>query len=289
MAHQRQLTDFFIHSPQLNHSVLPNSVPNSPTPTSAAIHPSVQPSVTNSTQSLPQALQKTIKELTTKYAAIFCKISNINQQITDLQQHKTNGTIPPQLSFKFKKLFTKENETNLRTTMINAAIDNNLTNLQSKITDLNTKYDQRIQDLEQTVAEPLRKCNFNIISTLIVDTFHSELHNRQLEFLLKQNKDSIKKQTKRNKFLTRQENDNQIAVLSNRQVGKLQREIKDLKLQINQTNKSKSRSKVNQTQSDKKQQVSSKNRSKNVKGRQITSTGGKKKNNGKKSNTSKNN
>lgn len=283
MAHQRQLTDYFINSPSPNLSMPQHTGLNPPTPASP------RPVNTQIQNEIPPALLKTIKDISTKYAALFCKISNISQKINDFQRHKNDGTIPQQLTFKYKKLFTKDHESNLRSTMITADIDNNIANFQSKVNELNILYDQKLQDLEQTVSEPLRKCNFNITTSLVLERFHSELYNRQLEFLLKQNKDKISKQNKRNEFLNRQEQANQIATLSNRQISTLLNEMKDLKIQIKQIKRSKQQPKSKSIHTDKSMNSKPKNRSKNGKRGQITSTGGKKKNNGKKSSSSKNN
>lgn len=280
MSHQRSLSDYLQRTPSQVHT---------PTPSSPLQVPSGQQQMPTAPQvdlpELPQALTKVINELAIKYAAVFCNSINLQERINSLNRNKEEGTIPQHMAFKFKNLFTKENETNLRSTMITISIDTELTELQSKFMENSTKFDNRLQDLEQTVTNPLNQCRITIPPNQIVSLFEKTLQNRKLEFILKQDKDKAKKQAKKDRLSSRQEVDNEIATLSNRQVSKLQKEIKDLK-----TNLAKIKVSASKTQTKTKSTPkTSNNKSKNAKGRQVASNGKKKRDTGKRPSTTRNN
>lgn len=256
---QRQLHEFFRQTPTGNILRSDNN-----TPERTPLTPNMSTTSTPETSILPIAITKTINDLCIKYASMFCTSIKHTERVKSLEQHKIEGTIPSQMTFKFKKLFTQDHETNLRSTVINAAIDQEIAATQTKLMELNTKFDNRLQELEQTVTNPLNICNIRINSTQIVDYFNSTLDNKKLEFILKQNKDKVKKQAKREKFLARKEKDNEITTLSTRQFNKLQNEIKDLqkalkKTKLNPNSKSKVKSNIKSTNMN----------PKNVKGGQI--------------------
>ena len=270
MTSQRQLNEFFQRTPSNNAPRQPNTPERTNIPPQVAPQPQIAPNVVP----LPPPIIKTINSLCTKYAGLYCASLNINETVTALNKHKTDGTVPPQMNYKFKKLFTKENETNLRSTVINAAIDQELTRLQSKQMELNTSYENRLHDLEETVSNPLNLCDYTIDPPLIVSTFNETLQQRKLEYILKQNKDKEKKLAKQQAFQTRREADNEVATLSTRQVSKLNQEIKELK-----DNLKKVKISINS------KPKSSNNRSKNSKGGQTKPTGKKRKNAGRKKST----
>lgn len=274
MTSQRPISEFFQRTPTTSG----NRHQHTPERTNITPQATFQPQVASTLVSLPQPILKTINSLGTKYAGIFCASLNISETINNLKKHKTDGTIPHQMEFKFKKLFTNENETNLRSTMINAAIDLELTRLNSKSMELNTSYDNRIHELEELISSPLILCGYTIDSSHIISSFEQTLQQRKLEFILKQNKDKVKKQIKKQAFQARRESNNEIATLSNRQVNKLNKEIKDLKDNLKKI-KIQNKPKVKPNE----------NRSKNVKGGQIKSTGEKKKNVGRKKFVTRNN
>lgn len=280
MTHQTSLSDFFTQrQPQSNPTNHMSPRMNNPElPTTASLPIATMP------LPLPPALNKVINDMSTKYAAIFCNSINIQERINALQRHKEEGTIPQQMQFKFKKLFNNDNETNLRSTVITISIDNELSELQSKLMELRSKFDIRFQDLENTITSPLTQCEITISTDEIITLFNTTLQNRKLEFILKQNKDKQKKLAKQERFQARQESENDIATLTNRQVSKLQKEINDLKSNLKKVKitSSKLKPKTKTTES-------SNHRSKNVVGRQARSNGKKKRKNGKKQNTSKSN
>jgi hypothetical protein len=277
---QRSLDGFFRQGSSDINPRTQESTPERPTIT--PITPTRTTPVTVNDVPLPQAIIKVINGLASKYAAMFCTSLNNTERINSLQQHKTEGTIPPQMEFKFKKLFTRENETNLRSTMINAAIDQELSNLQTKQMELNNVFNSRLQDLEQTISNPLNMCSIQITSDQIIATFNNTLQERKLEFILKRNRDQEIKQAKRERFLARREADNEIATLSTRQVNKLQKEIKDLKSSLQKVS-------ISNSKKPKSKPKPTSDRSKNVQGGLARSTGKKRKRNGKKNSTSRNN
>lgn len=274
---QRQINDFFQRSNTNTPNTRINDTTSERSPTQNTNSSTLSTTVEDAP--LPQAIIKTINMLCNKYAAIYCSSLNINQTIDTLKRHKTEGTVPPQFEFKFKKLFTKETETNLRSTVINATIDQELSRLQSKLMELDTTYGNRLHDLDQIITNPLNLCDFRVNPTQLVETFTSTLQNTKLTFILKQNKDKQIKEAKREQFLARKELDNEIATLSTKQVNKLNKEIKELKDSLK-------KAKINSNSNPRKS--GNNKRSKNAKGGQVKSTGQKKKNNGKKKSTSKN-
>jgi hypothetical protein len=271
---QRQLHEFFSSSNIRSNNSTHEHVVIPPT------RPS-QPETTNETSIVPPAIIQIINELSVKYASLFCSSLNYNERLNSLRQHKTDGTIPLQMTFKFKKLFTQDYDTNLRSIIVNASIDQEITRIQTKLMELNTIYDNRLQELEENVTKPLNVCQITINPSQIIDKFNYTLQNKTLQFVIKQNKDKTKKQSKRDQFLSRKESDNEIVTLSKKQVQKLTNEIKTLQLAVKN-------SKQNIESQFKKNSKSNRNPSKNGQGGQISSTGGKKKNNGKKQFISKN-
>jgi hypothetical protein len=287
MSQQRLLSDFFT---QRNSQNSPGTTPQMTSQT-----PQLQVPPQNQTNPqilqtvLPQALIKIIHELASKYAALFCNSINLTDRISSLQRHREEGTIPPHLTYKANNLFTKENESNLRSTMITAFIDTELTDLQSKLMDIRSKFDNRLQDLEQTITNPLVQCEITVSTDDIVTLFNSTIQNRKLEYILKQNKDKQKKQAKRERFLATKESNNSIATLTNRQVSKFEKEISELKSKFNKINISKSKSKSNNKPKSKPTSKPKNNRSKNGPGGQARSDGKKKRKNGRKPDSTRNN
>lgn len=186
---------------------------------------------------LPQALSQAIKDIARKYAAIACKASNLEQKINDLHLHKTNGTIPDHLKFKFKKLIESDRDTTLHATMMEATILNEIELNKGKLVELNNLFTNRMQDLSDTLGPAINQSNLSYSDNQIITTFDSMIREIKLQFILKQQKDHTKKNDKKQKFLLKQEELNEIATLSIKQVQSFKKEISLLKKQIKDLSK----------------------------------------------------
>ena len=192
---------------------------------------------------LPQALSKAINELARKYAAIACKATNLGRKLGELNQHKTNGTIPDHLKFKFKKLLDSESDTGLHAAMIEAAITNEIEQVKGKMVELMNLFNNRMQDLIDTLGPAINQSNLSFSEEQITTTFDTHIRETKLQFLLKQQKDDAKKNDKRRRFLLQQEELNEIATLSIKQVQSFKKEILALKKQVKELSVNKPKNK----------------------------------------------
>jgi hypothetical protein len=192
---------------------------------------------------LPPALARAISELARKYASIACKAANLGQKIGVLHQHKTNGTIPDHLKFKFKKLVDSERDTALHAAMIDASITNEIEVTRGKIVELTNLFNNRMQDLINTLGPAINSSNLSYSQDQITDTFDNAIRETKLQFILKQQKDDTKKNEKKQKFLLQQEAMNEVATLSIKQVQSFKKEIISLKKQLKDLSKSSQKNK----------------------------------------------
>jgi hypothetical protein len=181
---------------------------------------------------LPQVLMRSIQELARKYAAIACKSINLGKKLTNLAQHKTNGTIPEHLKFKFNKVYTAETDVAARTALIVATIDGEIEQIRAKVTELNNQFINRINDMKATLASAINQSNLVLSEEQVVYTFNNLICEYKFQFIIKQEKDERKKEEKKQRFLQLQEEQNEIATLSNRQVNAFKKEITSLKNQL---------------------------------------------------------
>ena len=186
---------------------------------------------------LPQALTNAIKELARKYASIACKASNLGHKIGQLHQHKANGTIPDHLKFKFKKLIQSERDTALHSAMIEASITNEIDLTKGKQVELTNLFTNRMLDLTTTLGPAINQSNLSFSEDQITSTFDNAIREFKLQYILKQQKDDIKKNDKKQRFLLQQEELNEIATLSIKQVQSFKKEIILLKKQVKDLSK----------------------------------------------------
>jgi hypothetical protein len=181
---------------------------------------------------VPEVAKIAISKLSIKYASILCLMDNIQTKINEFNHSKETGSIPKQLEFKFKKLYTKEHESNLRTAIITTTIEFEINQANSKLLEQQSKYNQRHQDLQRQIQAPLNDCGFNFDMTTLSNHFDNAIRSKKFEFTLKKLHDQEKKQFKREKFLKQQEKNNQIATITSKDLSNLQKQIKDLKIQL---------------------------------------------------------
>lgn len=220
----------------LNFSQRPNSHPNqAPNSPGSSLHvpPShVEPMVNPALPPIPSILMKEITRLAHKYATIFCSINNLTEQIATLTQNKTDGIIPPSLETKFKKLFNTPSETSVRAMIIANTIDSLITTKREKLTEFETLYNARYEDLRTSLDSPLQTCQLTISPEQILPIFDTKIRDFKLQFILKQRNDNLKKERKREQFLLRQEKQNEVVTLSVKQMNALQNDIASLTLQV---------------------------------------------------------
>jgi hypothetical protein len=190
-------------------------------------------SSTDAFANLPPALKRAITSLSTKYASIACKSRNLVQKISIMSQAKEQGNIPPHLQYKFKKILNKESDIDLRATVIEASIDAEIKSLKERIVELDNVFANRMEELTSSLAIPIRDANFSFSNEQIVQAFDKTIQEKKLEFILKQQRDDERKKAKNEQFLLRKEKQEAVATLSIKQVQAFQKEIANLKSQIN--------------------------------------------------------
>lgn len=237
-----------------------------PEPSRVLPEPEIEP--------IPPVLMKELTSLAHKYACISCSINNLGNSIAEMSQNKEEGTIPRQLELKFKKLFTGESEASVKAMVISSTIDSLITEKKTKLLELENTYNARYEELRTTLEAPLQSCGLIIQPGHILPLFDNKIRDFKLQFLLKQRRDSAKREKKKEAFLLRKEQQNEVATLSVQQIEKMRKEILTLQNQIKSLSLNKSQKSKNQK---------GKEQPKNPK-----STGNMKRRNGKKPSTSKN-
>jgi hypothetical protein len=213
---------------------------------------------------LPKALTRSIQDLARKYAAIACKSINLGKKITTLAQHKANGTIPDHLKFKFNKLLSSESNDTVRASLLEAAIDGEILEIRNKVLELNNLFTNRVTDLKETLGRAINQSNLALCDEQVLHTFNTLICEFKFQFLVKQQKDEKKKDEKKQKFLEKQEQLNEVATLSMKQVIAFKKEISTLKNQLKDLSLNKSK---NQQRNRAKKRKKSVGTSKNANGR----------------------
>jgi hypothetical protein len=183
-------------------------------------------------QQIPTILMKEITRLAHKHATVFCSINNLSENITNLSQNKNDGTIPPSLESKFTKLFNAPSEASVRSMVIASSIDAMITNKKAKLDELEATYNSRYEELRTSLDAPLQTCQLTIPPEQILPIFDTKIRDFKLQFILKQRNDNLKKEQKREKFLLRQEEQNEVVTLSVKQLSALKNDIASLTSQI---------------------------------------------------------
>ncbi len=234
---------------------------------------------------LPNAIIQTMMNIATKYAAISCDIYNSNRKIDQLLQNLESGTTPKHLLYKFKKMYNHPAESNLKTIIIRHSIEFDIKRLRTKVTELQSTFATRHQDLRKILDPTLKACELLLNTEFITSYFDTIVKDKKITFMVKQQRDEFKKQQKHEKFLHKKEKENQASIITLREHNKLKNDIKLLTTQIKQL-------KLNQTGSNHNKQRKSKNVKRilnkpNPKSKK--STGPRKDLNGKRKSTVKNN
>lgn len=189
--------------------------------------------VENSPQApLPTAIIKVINQASFKYAKISCAIDNLSVKINNLLASKAEGIIPKHLEHKCKRLFTKESEASVRSTLILSMIDTEVTEKKEYLVNLKSLYESRYTDLNETIESPLKSCNLAFPEEQIVTMFDQKICDLKLRFLLTQKQNEAKIQQKHDRFLEQKEKQNAVATLSVKEVESLKKQVELLKAQV---------------------------------------------------------
>ena len=144
---------------------------------------------------------------------------------------------PDHLKFKFKKLIQSERDTALHSAMIEASITNEIDLTKGKQVELTNLFTNRMLDLTTTLGPAINQSNLSFSEDQITSTFDNAIREFKLQYILKQQKDDIKKNDKKQRFLLQQEELNEIATLSIKQVQSFKKEIIQLKKQVKDLSK----------------------------------------------------
>lgn len=154
----------------------------------------------SSTPPIPPSVMNHINKHARSLASIQCAIANANARIQKLQEDKTNGIVPKHLEYKFKKLFTKPEESNIRVIVINNTIDSEIQALNLRITELTNIDTNGMNSLMATLTPIFNNCDIHINPIVIQNNLDTLVSTHKVRFLLKQNEDNKKKEAKQAKF-----------------------------------------------------------------------------------------
>jgi hypothetical protein len=129
---------------------------------------------------------------------------NAKIRIQKLQDDKTNGIVPKHLEYKFKKLFTKPEEINIRSVVINNTIDAEIQSNNTRITELTNIDSNGMTTLMTTLTPIFNHCDIHINPIVIQNTLDTLISSHKIRFLLKQADDTKKKEEKQARFSAKQ-------------------------------------------------------------------------------------
>lgn len=165
------------------------------------------------------------------FAKIKAKFNGNQTSINQLQHQKSNGIVPESLQIKFKKLFTKENELQTRTTIINASIDLEIANLTNKNSELNNLFGNRGQSTFTKMQE-LDSFGFKMDQIYIIPLLDHFIKEKLVQFTFKAKQDLEKKQKKKELFLAKKEAEETAVTITKKQLSNMNNVIKSLQSQI---------------------------------------------------------
>ena len=240
--------------------------------------------------SMPPFLTKILKTSARESAAILCSMDNLNTKRVGLENNKTNSTIPKHLEFKYKKLFTKDHQTNLKAATILAEIELEILEINDKINELNLIYEHRMETLNHKISSALQASKLNIDAKELKHQLDFETNCMRFQFLMKQKADQEKKAAKQIKFQEKLEKEQLESTFTNKEVtilkktiSKLQKDVKKLSTKASKPTKTTKPTKSGNVKRGTEKQTTKQKENKNKK-----STGTTKESNGKRRNTAKN-
>jgi len=165
------------------------------------------------------------------FAKIKAKFDGNSIKLSELQTHKNNGTIPNSLQVKFKKLYTKETEVEIRATLLNAAINSEITNLNNKNSELNSLFENR-GNSTLTKFQQMNSYGFTMDNMYIMPILNQFIAEKLIQFTYKSKLDAEKKQKKNEIFLYKKEKETAVAAITNKQLSQMKNTIKVLQSQV---------------------------------------------------------
>lgn len=181
---------------------------------------------------LPESIILIMQKHARQMASIKCSKESLERRNLELKTHLTAGTIPSNMEHKFKKLFTLEHETNLRSTAILNSINHQIAMNDTKTLELNTTFNSRIENITQTLRPTLDKCHMLIDMENFKIAYNHAITTTLLEFELKRIKDTEFKEKKKVKFLEFKERQQLEVKLNQREVTKANKTISTLVKQV---------------------------------------------------------
>lgn len=165
------------------------------------------------------------------FAKIKAKFDGNNTKLSELQTHKNNGTIPDSLQVKFKKLYTKDTEVEIRAAMISAAINSEISSLNNKNAELNALFENRGRS---TLAkfQQLNSYGFTMDNIYIMPILNQFIAEKLIQFTYKSKLDADKKLKKKELFLYKKEKESTVAAITNKQLSQMKNTIKTLQSQV---------------------------------------------------------
>jgi len=179
----------------------------------------------------PDTFFTILKNEIDSFAKIKAKFDGNSKKLSELQAHKNNGTIPNSLQVKFKNLYTKETELEIRATLLNAAINSEITNLNNKNLELNSLFENR-GNSTLTKFQQMNSYGFIMDNIYIMPILNQFIAEKLTQFTYKSNLDAQKKQMKKELFLSKKEKETAVAAITNKQLTQMKNTIKVLQSQV---------------------------------------------------------
>jgi hypothetical protein len=185
-------------------------------------------------KNLAPFVQQLLKELSLKYAKIKCSISNIEEKIYVLDQHRLQGSLPNNMKFQ-QKFVNNLEDMNTKTSIVNHLLQVETSKLTELKQDLQGKYDDMITELETYMNEGT---TYHKHQAQIKSLLNMMLENQYHMMQLKMHKDKQKKEEKARKFAEKKEREEALVEVSNKEISKIVKELASLKIAQNQMRKS---------------------------------------------------
>ena len=194
--------------------------------------PPIDPPLHLVPQSIPSPILATIKNLAKKFAGIASRMNQLIVKRDVLNDHRTNGTIPKDLDYKFKKLFNKDGEADLKASLILQSINQADHDSREAIIVLRLEYDNRYTTVMDILTPILEITSCNLDLDLVTSTFDLHIRDTLMKYLLKQSADQRKKQRKSERFEAVQLEASIPAALSTKDLSRMTNSIKQLTKQV---------------------------------------------------------
>jgi hypothetical protein len=185
---------------------------------------------------LPKSMIKNIKTLAKKHAITHCRITNLENQLTELRTHATNRTTPEFIIKQYKNILTKPEETTLKAALLVNKIEQITHQRQIQLIDCITIFNGRHTDVSNATqfgrqlltSSPdfLNPTHINQALPSILDYY---IIHQLCEFETKQTIDKEKKDIKRRKLEEHRAN-NVPTMATSIDIQRINKQLKNLKI-----------------------------------------------------------